>query len=79
MLSEAQLFEQIANEVKQLSLEYRLRLINFTAQTLTESGGSKPSKPLRYGQFHYDETKMSTLEDFTLAEWHPTNREMNGA
>ncbi len=63
-------------QVKQLSLDQRLRLIQFTAQTLMVPSPKNTSQPLPYGKFSGGQ--QSTLEDFALAEWHPTEKELNG-
>jgi hypothetical protein len=68
--------EQIMTQVKQLSLDQRLRLIQFTAQTLMVPSPKNTSQPLPYGKFSGGQ--QSTLEDFALAEWHPTEKELNG-
>ena len=75
MAVEAQLLEKIVDLAEQLSPEYRLRLI----QRITESlllPSSHESAPLQYGK--YKGSRMSTLEDFSLAEWRPTDKELNG-
>ena len=69
-------FEQIMTQVKQLSLDQRLRLIQFTAQTLMVPSPKNTSQPLPYGKF--SDGQQSTLADFALAEWHPTEKELNG-
>lgn len=75
MLAEAQTLEQIIVQAKQLSPEYRLRLIQRITDTLIPSF-SQQSKPLQFGK--YKTGKMSTLEDFSIAEWHPTDKELHG-
>ncbi len=79
MLAEAQTLKKIIILVKQLSSEYRLRLVQQVIQTLIQ-----PSRPqqqpqlLRFGEFKGNEGAMSTLEDFTIAEWRPTDEELDG-
>ena len=75
MLADAQELENIITQVNQLSPEYRLRLIQRITETLI-SPASQKSTPLQYGKYKGD--RMSTLEDFTIAEWHPTNNGFNG-
>ena len=77
LAKESQLFEQILLLIKQLSPEYRLRLVQYIMETLLKSFRPRKSQPIRYGEFQGE--KMSTLEDFTLAEWRPTEKELDGA
>lgn len=75
MIAETQVVENIVLQVKQLSPEYRLRLIQQITETLIPSFRHH-SKPLQFGKYRSD--KMSTLEDFAIAEWHPTDEDFNG-
>lgn len=75
MLADAQVFESIVTQVNQLSPEYRLRLIQRVTASLLPFPPQR-SKPLQFGK--YKGNRMSTLEDFTIAEWHPTDDELNG-
>lgn len=75
MFADAEMLETIITQVHQLSPEYRLRLIQRVTETLLAP--SQPiSKPLQFGK--YKGNRMSTLEDFAIAEWHPTDEELNG-
>ncbi len=76
MIADTQIMEKIVVLVQQLSPEYRLRLIQRITETLIPSSVSQKSKPLQFGK--YKGNRMSTLEDFTIAEWRPTDRELNG-
>lgn len=75
MIAETQMVENIVLQVKQLSPEYRLRLIQRITDTLLPSF-SQQTQPLKFGKYKSD--KMSTLEDFTIAEWHPTDKDLDG-
>jgi len=76
MIADTQIMEKIVVLVQQLSPEYRLRLIQRITETLIALPISQEPKPLQFGK--YKSNKMSTLEDFTIAEWRPTDRELNG-
>jgi hypothetical protein len=76
MIADPQLMEKIVALVEQLSPEYRLRLIQRITETLIPPPASPESKPLPFGK--YKGHRMSTPEDFTIAEWRPTDRELNG-
>jgi hypothetical protein len=78
MLADTQILENILTQVKQLSPEYRLRLVQRIIQTLISPMPSPQPQLIRFGEFSGDEASMSTLEDFALAEWRPTDRELDG-
>lgn len=68
MSNDMQVLENIVTQVDQLSPEYRLRLIQRVTETLLPFP-SQESKPLQFGK--YKGNRMSTLEDFSIAEWYP--------
>jgi hypothetical protein len=76
MSTEAQELEQIVGRAQQLSPEYRLRLIQQVAQTLIETPPEHHRHNLVYGKF--SGAHASTLEDFAIAEWRPTDTELDG-
>lgn len=79
MFTDTQTLEKIYSEARQLSPEFRLRLVQRIIQTLVPPTLLPPARPLRFGEFGGDEAAMSTLEDFVLAEWHPTDDDLDGA
>jgi hypothetical protein len=78
MLADTQILENILTQVKQLSPEYRLRLVQRIIQTLISPAPPQQPQPIRFGEFSGDEASMSTLEDFAIAEWRPTGEELDG-
>lgn len=74
--------ESIMNQVQQLSSAERLQLIKRIADSLAvEAVAEKTSdaqEGLVYGKYRGTAGRMSTEEDFRLAEWRPTERELNG-
>ena len=66
MIAENQLLEKILAEVSELSPESRLRLMQRITESLLETVVQQ-SKPLQYGK--YKSGRLSTLEDFAIAEW----------
>ncbi len=70
------IFEQIAAEAARLSVEDRLRLIQHLAGTLIPAPARRHPRRLVYGEFAGQ--SMSTEEDFEIAEWRPSERELNG-
>lgn len=57
-----------------LSKKDKLQLIDFLAKTLKNGGHG--SQKLPFGK--YRNARQSTAEDFEIAEWHPTSRDLNG-
>jgi hypothetical protein len=78
MLADGQMLEKIFNQAIQLSPEYRLRLVQRIIQTLISPTLPQQPRLLRFGEFQGDEAAMSTLEDFAVAEWRPTDEELDG-
>lgn len=78
MLTTTQIIENILSQVRQLSPEHRLHLVQNILQTLISPLPTSQPQPIRFGEFSGPETSMSTLEDFTLAEWRPTDEELDG-
>lgn len=75
MIAETEVVEDIVLQVKELSPAQRLRLIQRITETLISSL-ARPSHSLQFGKYKSD--KMSTLEDFAIAEWRPTDEELDG-
>lgn len=75
MLADNQTLQRIVTLVDQLSPEYRLRLIQHITETLIPTTKHAASQPLEYGKYHSD--SMSTLEDFNIAEWWPTDTDFD--
>lgn len=78
MAADTQILDRIFSEARHLPPEYRLRLVQRIIQTLVSSSPLQEPQPLRFGEFGGDEAATSTLEDFTIAEWRPTDEELDG-
>jgi hypothetical protein len=79
MLAESKRLDTLFNQIQQLSPESRLRLIQRTIQSLIPPAPTEQSQPfIRFGEFAGAEASMSSLEDFTIAEWQPTNKQLDG-
>ena len=76
MTTDTPTVEQIAAQAQQLSPDDRLRLIQRVAETLIPAVQIRPPQRLQYGK--YKGGRMSTEEDFLIAEWHPTDEELDG-
>ena len=68
--------ERIVAEIQDLSPQERLRLIRTVVDTLITPGRPAESRRLIYGEFRGG--RMSTEDNFRIAEWRPQDREMNG-
>ena len=69
--------EQVASQIEQLSPDDRLRLIQHVIETLIPDQAAAQPQPLVYGRFRSEH--MSTDEDFLVAEWRPTEHELDGS
>jgi hypothetical protein len=79
MLADTQTLDKIFKETSKLSPEYQLRLVQRMMQRLYAYTTLPSPNPLQFGEFSGEETDMATFEDFAIAEWHPTDEELDGA
>jgi hypothetical protein len=73
-------YQLVVQQAQQLSPQEQLRLIQELADQLAQRE-AKPQQPrqLIYGEFRDTPGReFSTEEDFKLAEWHPTEEELDG-
>lgn len=76
-MNDREVFKQIMIRVQELSPESRLRLIEEVARSIKPTiRTSTDYKYLTYGELKGN--KMSTDEDFVLAEWRVTEQEADG-
>ena len=68
--------ETIKQRTKELPPEQKVELIKFLADSLTTD--TRDSTPLQFAKYKKTGRRMSTADDFTVAEWHPTNLDLNG-
>lgn len=68
----------IMGQVKQLSASEQLQLIKRVADLLTQPRPQPQLLGLIYGKYQDAPGPMSTEEDFRVAEWHPTEKDLNG-
>ncbi|MBX3265499.1 MAG: hypothetical protein KF831_02220 [Acidobacteria bacterium] len=66
----------IKDQVRSLPAEQRVELIKYLADSLSAKG--QESIPLKFGKYSETGRRMATESDFRIAEWHPTDRELNG-
>ncbi|MEW6207068.1 MAG: hypothetical protein AB1631_01785 [Acidobacteriota bacterium] len=73
----AQELETIISQVERLSPLDQLQLIRRVAEMLANASKAQQPRRLIYGEFR-DASRMSTEEDFKIAEWHPTEKDLDG-
>lgn len=78
MVADTRTLDRIFGEAKNLTPEYRLRLVQRIVQTLVSPSFLPEPQPLRFGEFGGDEASMSTWEDYAIAEWQPSDEELDG-
>ena len=69
--------QAVIQQAQKLSPAERLQLIKHLAESLTPQPVAEP-RYLIYGEFRNSSRPMSTEEDFKLAEWRPTEEELDG-
>ena len=70
--------ELIMAQVRPLSFPDKLRLLQWLAEDLQPASTSFETKGLVYGKYRDTGKPLSTEDDFKLAEWHPTEAQLNG-
>lgn len=70
--------ELIFSQIRPLNFEDKLRLLQWVAEDLKPSALPIESNGLVYGKYRNTGRRMSTEKDFKIAEWNPTEAELNG-
>ncbi|MCI0663175.1 MAG: hypothetical protein L0220_19080 [Acidobacteria bacterium] len=70
--------ETIVSQVRQLPLADQLLLIQRVAEELRFETSPDRQKAMVYGKYRRAPDEMSTEEDFKLAEWRPSESDLNG-
>jgi hypothetical protein len=73
-------YQLVVQQAQKLSPQEQLQLIKQLAEQLAERE-ARPQQPryLEYGKYRDTPGReFATEEDFKLAEWHPTEEELNG-
>ncbi len=68
--------ESIQAQIKLLSFGDKLRLLQWLAEDLQAAAPAVESTGLVYGKYRDTGLRMSTEEDFKIAEWQPTEPEL---
>lgn len=66
----------IKNQSKELTKDQKLELMDFLLRQLHGTNGT-PTR-LKFGKYAAAGRPMSTEEDFDVAEWRPTDLDLNG-
>jgi len=69
--------EALLERIRLLPPEYRVRLMHGILETLTPPSFEK-TETLQFGEFRDFDGPFSTFEDYAVAEWRPSERELNG-
>ena len=73
----AQELESILMQVERLSAAEQLQLIKRVAEMLSPPD-KEAARRLAYGKYQDAPGLLSSEEDFRLAEWQPTEKDLNG-
>lgn len=72
-------FHIAVQQIQKLSPQEQLELIKYLAEKLEQTQTTTEPRYLEYGKYRNTPGRqMSTEEDFKIAEWHPTEEELNG-
>lgn len=69
--------EALLERISLLPPEYRVRLMHGILETLVPSPLGK-TETLQFGEFRDFDGPFSTIEDYVIAEWRPSERELSG-
>lgn len=68
----------LKQQSRRLLPKQKLELIRYLSEDLGSNSESKSSSLLEYGKYRCTGLKMSSVDDFAIAEWKPTENELNG-
>ncbi len=69
----------VIRQTQKLSFQEQLELIKYLAERLQPATTNAGPRYLEYGKYRQTPGRvMSTEEDFALAEWRPTEEELDG-
>jgi hypothetical protein len=74
----AQELESILVQVEQLSADDQLLLIKRVTEWLSKHDQAERPRRLVYGKYQAAPGPMAIEEDFRIAEWQPTEKDLNG-
>jgi hypothetical protein len=68
----------IKQQSKKLVPKQKLELIEYLSKSLTPIKYGGKQRLIEFGKYQNTGLKTSTDTDFNIAEWHPTEAELNG-
>jgi hypothetical protein len=68
----------VLKQAESLPFNDQLQLIKLLLERLRQKHETQTPRYMIYGEFRNSPRPESTEEDFKLAEWHPTEEELNG-
>ena len=68
--------EIIKKRTTNLSKEEKVQLIEFLTNSL--KNGGRVWKQLEFGKYKTSGRRLSTADDFKIAEWHESDLDLNG-
>jgi len=68
----------IKQQTIKLLPKQKLELIEYLSKSLTPETNGHTVELLQFGKYQNSGLRTSTAEDFKIAEWHPTEAELNG-
>lgn len=71
--------ESLLERIKLLPPEYRLRLMQGILETLVLASPVVQTGILKFGEYRHFDGSMSTMEDYVVAEWRPTEHVLKPA
>ena len=70
--------QNLLEQIRQLPPEYRVQLMHGILETLVLDSSVEQGSILQFGEYKHFNGPMSTYEDYALAEWWPSERDLNG-
>jgi len=70
--------DTIKQQSRKLLPNQKLELIKFLVESLVSDKSGQTPQYLVFGKYRNSGRQTSTEEDFKIAEWHPTEAELNG-
>lgn len=68
----------LKQQSRKLLPKQKLELIQYLSESLTREPNRETPALLKFGKYSKTGLKPSSEEDFKIAEWHPTETELNG-
>lgn len=70
--------EVLLNQIRSLPPEYRVQLMHGILESLVPPQSPEKTETIQFGEFREFDGPFSTLADFAIAEWRPSERELTG-